>query len=216
MLLFIPMGTKSNIKKLLNTFEAKRGGYLFDDTPTGILEMLVIGGGMAAGLTFAPTLVMALMSIGFVMKVESRNSKNRVNSSIQYLKRHRYIRVVASKEGKGVRVEVTEEGKSYFARTQMRKALLQPIERPKQWDKKWRIIMFDISTPDASKRSAFRRLINRLGTVMLQKSVWIYPYDCSPHVRMLKELFDLSDSEIRVVLAESIGDDSSFKKHFKL
>ena len=59
-------------------------------------------------------------------------------------------------------------------------------------------------------------MIRRIGAVMLQKSVWVYPYDCSEHIALLRQFFDLPEEALRLVEAHSIGDDLALRKHFKL
>jgi CRISPR-associated endonuclease Cas2 len=152
------------------------------------------------------------------VKADDKRRKKQLNNSFQYLKRQGLVHVTTKteKQGGGILITLTEKGRSIVARTRMRRVLLRPIERPAVWDGKWRLVMFDIATEDASKRSAFRRLISRLGALMLQKSVWLYPFDCTEQVDLLKGVFKLTDRELRVIVADSIGDDSRYRKHFKI
>ncbi len=191
---------------------------MFDDTPRGLLEALLIGGGLLATLTFAPSAIAVLAGIGYAMKGASRAEANRrkqkLSSSLQYLKRKNYVRVASTT--RGVSIELTDKGRKRAAWMQKKRPLLQPIARPREWDAKWRVILFDISAEERAKRNAFRGFIRRLGAVMLQKSVWIYPFDCAEQVRLLREFFGLTDAELRVIVARDIGDDSSFRKIFKI
>src|SRR3989344_3792352 len=49
------------------------------------------------------------------------------------------------------------------------------IQHPKTWDKKWRIIMFDIPERLKFVRESLRMHFRQLGTIELQKSVFISP-----------------------------------------
>ncbi len=213
MLHFYTMVRKSNIVQ--SPKKGKRD-YLFDDTPRGLLEALLIGGGIVGGLTFAPTLFAVLAGIGYALKDNDNIRRKRLNNSFQYLKRKKYVRVTTRtrKDGRGIRIELTERGKQHGTQLRIKRALLKPVETPPVWDKCWRIIMFDISAEERSKRNAFRALVSRLGAVMVQKSVWLYPFDCSSQIDLLKSLFDLTEKELRMVVAKSIGNDAAFKKHF--
>lgn len=210
------MVLKSNISKIAESFRGEEGGYMLDDTPRGLLETLLIGGGILATLTFAPTLFAVLGGIGMAIRTEDKAKRKRLHQSFQYLKRRKYVRVITSKDERGFRIELTEVGKRRASDIHTRRALLKPIPRPRVWDQKWRIILFDIAAEERSKRNAFRGLIRRLGAVMLQKSVWVYPFDCSEHVNLLKTFFDLSDKELRLIVSGSIGDDKELKKVYKL
>jgi phenylacetic acid degradation operon negative regulatory protein len=47
----------------------------------------------------------------------------------------------------------------------------------RRWDKKWRIVSYDITEISKSARELFRRKLKELGFGMLQDSVWISPHD---------------------------------------
>lgn len=49
----------------------------------------------------------------------------------------------------------------------------------KRWDKKWRVVMFDIEEKSRKVRERFRNKLKELGFGMLQESVFISPYDIS-------------------------------------
>ncbi len=47
----------------------------------------------------------------------------------------------------------------------------------KTWDKKWRVVIFDIAELERKNRDQFRSKLREFGFGMLQESVWISPYD---------------------------------------
>jgi len=59
------------------------------------------------------------------------------------------------------------------------------IYKPEQWDKKWRIIIFDIPEKRRSDRNKFRLKLKNLGLEMIQKSVFCYPHDCLREITFL-------------------------------
>lgn len=69
---------------------------------------------------------------------------------------------------------------SSFAKRRLKKRQFQnlTIEKPTSWDRKWRIILFDIPEEKATKRSAFTGKIKSLGFQHLQQSVWLHPFPC--------------------------------------
>ena len=189
-------------------------GYLFDDTPRGILEALLIAGGMAAVLTAAPTLFALLGAIGYVVTVRDRERKKKLQGSFQYLANHKYVARRRSRNG--IRLELTPQGRKNITRHITQRVFREPIKRPKVWDLKWRLILFDIPAGERTKRNAFRALIRRTGAIMLQKSVWVHPFDCSEQVSLLKDFFNLSDERLRFITSDSIGNDEFFRRHFKI
>lgn len=58
--------------------------------------------------------------------------------------------------------------------------------KPKKWDKKWRVLIFDIKESQRVLRNKIRNTLIAVGFVRLQDSVWIYPYDCEDLVTLLK------------------------------
>lgn len=90
------------------------------------------------------------------------------------------------------------------------------IKKPKKWDKKWRIIIFDIPNLKNMCREALRGKIKELKFYQLQKSVWVYPFDCEAEIELLKDFFGLSEKEIILIIAEKIPNDENLKKFFKL
>ena len=90
------------------------------------------------------------------------------------------------------------------------------IVKQKKWDKKWRLVIFDIAQIKKIYREAFRGKLKDLGFRSLQKSVWVHPYECQAEIELLKDFFGLSDKELRLIVAQSIGIDEEFKKEFRL
>ena len=90
------------------------------------------------------------------------------------------------------------------------------IVKPKKWDKKWRLVIFDIAQIKKIYREAFRGKLKDLGFRSLQKSVWVHPHECQAEIELLKDFFGLSDKELRLIVAQSIGIDEELKKEFRL
>jgi DNA-binding transcriptional regulator PaaX len=90
------------------------------------------------------------------------------------------------------------------------------IQKPKKWDKEWRLVIFDISELKKTQREAFRGKLKDLGFSLLQRSVWIQPFDCRAEIELLREFFGLSENEIRLVVAKNIGVDKKLKEFFRL
>lgn len=90
------------------------------------------------------------------------------------------------------------------------------IKRPRKWDRKWRIVIFDIAQLKKIYRELFRGKLKELGFVPLQKSVWIHPFDCRDEIELLKDFFALIDKEVRLIVAQDIGDDDFLREIFKI
>lgn len=73
-----------------------------------------------------------------------------------------------------------------------------------KWDKKWRIVIFDIPQEMHKERVKFRKKIKSLGFVMLQKSVFVFPYLCEEEISDIARGLKVSDY-VDVITAESAG-----------
>ena len=121
--------------------------------------------------------------------------------------------LVIRKRNHQIYISLTERGRKRAGRFQINHL---KIKKPKRWDGKWRLIVFDIAHKQRIKREALRGFLKRLDLHPLQKSVWVYPYDCRDEINLLKSFFGFSSEELRLVVAEDIGDDRGLKKLFDL
>ena len=86
---------------------------------------------------------------------------------------------------------------------------------PRLWDKKWRVIIFDIPEKRRSIRDKFRMMLRELGYYRLQDSVWIFPYSTEELVSSMKR--ELGESgTILHLLVEKTDDAEELEKFFKL
>ena len=88
------------------------------------------------------------------------------------------------------------------------------IDKPKRWDKKWRILTFDIWERRRYVRDKLRLVLRRIGFYQMQRSVWVYPYDCEDFIQLLKADFKVG-SGMLYVIADQIENDKVLRKHFK-
>ena len=89
------------------------------------------------------------------------------------------------------------------------------IHRKKKWDGKWRIVIFDVWEKARSSRDSLRYEIKNFGFRQLQRSVWIYPYECRDFIWLLKSNFFFGKN-IRYMVVEELDHDEKLKKYFKL
>jgi len=90
------------------------------------------------------------------------------------------------------------------------------IRRPQKWDRKWRIVIFDISELKKFYREAFRGKLKELGFYPLQKSVWVHPFECRDEIELLRKFFSLDQKELRLIIAQDIGPDDWLREIFKI
>ena len=89
------------------------------------------------------------------------------------------------------------------------------FERPKKWDKKWRVIIFDIPDKKRKERDQIRTLFKSAGFYLLQESVWVYPYDCEDIIALLKTDFGVWKNLLYLIV-EELENDRYLRDEFDL
>lgn len=89
------------------------------------------------------------------------------------------------------------------------------IKTPKRWDKKWRLVVFDVPEKKKHAREVLRSKLKELGFHQLQKSCFIHPYECENEINFITELFELRPY-ITLVKIEKITNESALKLTFNL
>ena len=117
------------------------------------------------------------------------------------------------KNSKGVScLRLTEKGKEKLKDYAMENL---KIKKPWRWDKKYRVIIFDIKEFKRRTRDKLRHWLEHLGFVRLQNSVWVYPYECREVIILLKSHFKIG-KEVLYMTVDSIENDKWLKKEFNL
>lgn len=172
-----------------------------------VFQWLAVGGAIAVAAS-SPYFIHNLID---ARKGFRRYSKKKVYDTFSSLKRQGLISV--EKRNHQIYISLTKKGRAKAGWMQIDSL---KIKRPKKWDRKWRMVIFDIAQLKKAHREAFRGKLKELGFYPLQKSVWIYPFDCEAEIGLLKDFFGLSLEEMRLILAENIGEDHKLKKLFRL
>ncbi|MEK7121551.1 MAG: CRISPR-associated endonuclease Cas2 [Patescibacteria group bacterium] len=88
--------------------------------------------------------------------------------------------------------------------------------RNRNWDKKWRVVIFDIPQELHNSRTKFRKKLKSLGFFMLQKSVFIFPYQCEEELGDICKDFGVSDY-IDILITEKAGfRDKELREYYNL
>lgn len=89
------------------------------------------------------------------------------------------------------------------------------IAKPKKWDGKWRMIVFDIPEKRREVRDALRGHLKQMGFYELQKSVFVHPYPCDDIFDFLVEFYNIRN-HVRFILAEDLDNSLHLKDRFDL
>lgn len=167
-----------------------------------ILSTVAVTGIIAVGL-LAPNALGAMAKLGFIPGPRQKEIIN--TSRIRLIKRG----LLRYEHGK---LRLTSAGKAQLRRLRL---LDYKLKKPKHWDKKWRVLIFDIPERRKVTRNRVRAVLSRLGFERLQDSVWVYPYDCEDVLTLLKADFKVGKDMLYMVV-DSIEYDSRLRSHFSL
>ena len=93
---------------------------------------------------------------------------------------------------------------------------LEEIVIPKtKWDKKWRIVMFDIPEKLKKVRDTLRYQLKKLGFIELQRSVFVIPFECQNELEYIIEFYNIKRF-VRFIEAYSIDNELDLKHRFQL
>lgn len=166
--------------------------------------------GMAGLISLA---VMAPNAIQMLRIFKKRNPRHRsipyIEGAVGKLQKRGWVEL-KERNGKSF-VRLTEKGEWELLKYKLKEKTLHK----KNWDGKWRLVIFDIKESRRIIRDRIRTDIITFGFVRLQDSVWVYPHDCEDLVVLLKAHCKIG-KEVLYVISEKIENDGWLKRKFNL
>lgn len=158
-------------------------------TSRDILEFLGFGGILLAAIV-APN---AIQAFKFLLKDKEYVSWEKFNKSraryyVDRLEKQNLIKRAIKNHQKCY--ILTDKGRRFILKYDMAKLQLT---KPKKWDGRWRMVIFDIPEKKRVARDALREKFNNLGMYQLQKSVFIYPFDCKKEIDFISDYFGVAN-----------------------
>ncbi|MEK7503229.1 MAG: CRISPR-associated endonuclease Cas2 [Patescibacteria group bacterium] len=89
------------------------------------------------------------------------------------------------------------------------------VPEMKKWDKKWRIILFDIPEHKKKARNALAHSLKQMGFYQFQKSVFVHPFECYNEIEFVIEFWEIRPYT-RYIVAEHIDNELHLKTYFGL
>ncbi|MFC1756989.1 CRISPR-associated endonuclease Cas2 [Patescibacteria group bacterium] len=176
-------------------------------TQQKILVLLL--GGLAIGLSRSPRKAFQILDS---MTEEWKDiSKNHLKRAIKSLYESKMIKEKYNKDGTTT-IILTVEGKKKALTYNL---LDLKIAKPKKWDGRWRIVLFDIPEKRRKERDSLRYFLRDMGFFEYQKSVFVHPYDCENEIDYIIEDFKVRKF-VRFVVADKLDNELHLKKHFDL
>ena len=174
-----------------------------------VLSLLVSSG--ASALTSLAANALPAFKVFIKKPRDKYNRLHYIKSVVRNLADRGLVSLEKNSRGQ-VLVKLTKAGKAEVARYFHGELVLQ---KPKVWDRKYRLVIFDIKEWKRGIRDELRRWLLHLGFVRLQNSVWVYPYECQEIVVLLKSKFRIG-KEILYLTVDYLENDYWLRREFNL
>jgi DNA-binding transcriptional regulator PaaX len=185
-------------------------GYRRGELAKEILLMIAAGVAIPAAFVM-PNIPFALKPLlkPMMKRCGLRKSESFIRS-VTHLKRNRLVSI-AEKDGQQI-LTLSENGKKRVLLFDLQR---MTIKKQKRWDGYWRIVIFDIPEGRKQGREALRSKLKQLGFYQLQKSCFIYPYECKSEIDFISEMFEVSP-HVNFIVAKEIEGAALLQKFFGL
>ena len=180
--------------------------YSRGDITKAVLKGIFLGGVVVA--------VVALPGMAPVLNLfsgkDGKRDRRMFNNAMYRMKKYRLVKVYY-KDGEEV-IEITEKGRKRLLKYEFDD---MKIKKPKKWDKLWRIVIFDIPEKRKKVRNAINYKLKDLGFYPIQKSTFIFPYECRNEIDFVAEHF-FARKYINYIVAKEIDNSEKLMKIFKI
>lgn len=183
-----------------------------DSRARKILETAALGAGILIVSTISPMSGVLLVR-GLIKQYFYRKSfqRRRFLDDLKNLQNRELVDYREMENG-NVRITLTKNGREKLLVYRLED---MKLKRPSRWDRKWRLVMFDIPHGDKKARDAFRQKLKSLEFYPIQKSVFITPYPCEDEIDFLASIFNIRKHIILMEIANFDGEER-LRHHFKI
>jgi DNA-binding transcriptional regulator PaaX len=171
--------------------------------------LLLLAGGFSLALSGTPVGYFKVLSQ--MSKEWNKINDNSMRKAIRSLYKSKLIKFKENPDGR-IELILDEDGEH---RALSYKLEEMKITKPKQWDGKWRVIIFDIPEHLKKAREALRGHLRQLQFYQLQKSVFVIPYECGDEIEFLIEIYDVRQY-VRQLIATGLDNELHLKKIFEI
>jgi hypothetical protein len=171
--------------------------------------LILLAGGLALGLARNPR------SQKYIFRTIHKDIKD-VNRKylvkiVKEFREERLVNYIEKKNG-SVEMVISEKGKRIVLEFDIDNI---KIAKPVRWDKKWRIVMFDIPEKRRTERNILRNKLKDIGFREIQKSVFVHPYPCLNEINFITEYFQLRKF-VRFGEMNTLSNEGELKLKFEL
>ncbi len=170
-------------------------------------------GALISAAILAPKAAPLLMQ--FVEESPDYDAWKRYNISylkrtLDRLEREKQIEIIYGKEDDVVKL--TQRGKIKILKYSLETL---KVDKPKQWDGKWRLALYDIPKTEHHMRDLLREALEAIGFYAIQKSVYIFPYPCYSQIEFIRSYYG-AGNHLQYMLVDAIENDEAYRTYFDL
>ena len=137
--------------------------------------------------------------------------QRRLRATLKRMQKQKLIELKETPNGETM-VRITKKGEEKILKYKFQDLM---IPKPKKWDGIWRIVIFDIPNKRKMAREALREKLRELGFYKLQKSVFVYPYECENEIEFIKAIFNIQP-HVLLIRAKEIDNEEFLRQYFNL
>lgn len=174
-----------------------------------IAKNILLTLGITAGVAI---FLLSPYGLHFLVKgaIQTAFRKQDFNREIKRLKKRGYVALTKTPDG--WMLKLLKKGKR-----KLRNAQLENIKLPRalKWDRKWRLLIFDIPEKSRIARDLLRMKLKELGMYNIQRSVFVYPYDCRGELAFISQHFGVDKYTTYAEVGYS-DIDRELRRYFKI
>lgn len=171
---------------------------------------IIAAGTLIPASILAPNLAQVTIPLLKKLAKQLQTSPYKVRRSLASIKRNRLVGI---RQHKGeLQFILLERGRQRIVKGNFDTLT---IAAPKKWDRKWRVVLFDVPEQRKKAREALRVKLKDLGLYPLQKSCFVHPYECKGEIDFVSEFFNISP-HVHYHTAESMESEGDLRHYFNL
>ncbi|MCL5675956.1 MAG: hypothetical protein M1120_02415 [Patescibacteria group bacterium] len=177
-------------------------------TQERLLKLLKLGALLTVAVT-APNAIAVLKP--FLKKEKHWKEYYPFSVNKTLLRLYRKGQVKVSENKKGYVVRLTKKGKTELLRFDLEN---MEIKIPDRWDKKWRLVFFDVPEKFKRQRNFLSLKLKNMNFYLMQDSVFIHPFPCQKEIEFLREVLGIPHF-VKLGLLENVENREELEKIFK-
>lgn len=153
-----------------------------------------------------------LHAVRAIKRHYDRKKWRNFQKSIRYLSKRGFVKILGETADGQLKVEITKVGESVIKYCEIDEL---ELDKSKLWDGRWRIVIFDVPIAKNPARLAFTEQLKRLGFAMIQKSVWICPFECDEQVYILRKFYEI-EQFVTIIKSDDIEDEHRWRRRWNV